>query len=205
MVFGTKVNAAVLTLVQAAASGRWSEPWDLVDSLELVADEMAFAVAEQQGLLDDLEDQLFRFERIVDAEGQLSALLDDPNIDASRRQSLLDSVLADKVHPLTKSLLEHVVVSRNKRTVGTAVRNLLDLAGARRLRSVARVLSAVELTAAQQQRLTTALTELYGRSITVLTAVDPGVRGGLVVQVGDEIIDGSVASRLASVRNALAS
>jgi F-type H+-transporting ATPase subunit delta len=102
-------------------------------------------------------------------------------------------------------LLGHAVQSLNKRTIGASVRGLLDAAGARRARSVARVLSAIELTAAQQQRLAVALSELYGRSITVLTAVDATVRGGLVVRVGDEIIDGSVAARLASVRNALAS
>ena len=78
------------------------------------------------------------------------------------------------------------------------------MAGARRSRSVARVLSALELTADQEQRLARALTDLYGRPITVLTAVDPSIRGGLVVRVGDEIIDGSVAARLFTVRQALA-
>jgi F-type H+-transporting ATPase subunit delta len=204
-VFGRQVTAPVLALTQAAATERWSDPWDLVDSLETVGDEMSFAVAEKQGVLDEVEDELFRFERILDSEGRLSTLLDDPNASTERRMGLLDTVVAGKVHPLTMSLLGHAVQSRNKRTIGTSVRSLLDAAGALRARSVARVLSAIELTGAQQQRLAAALSELYGRSITVLTAVDAGVRGGLVVRVGDEIIDGSVAARLASVRNALAS
>ena len=156
-------------------------------------------------MLDDVEDELFRFERVLDSEDQLASLLDDSNVDAKRRVGLLDSVVAAKVHPLTTSLLEHAVESPNKRMLAVAVHRLLDLAGSRRSRSVARVLSATELTAAQQTRLAKALTEIYGRSITVLSAVDPSVRGGLVVRVGDEVIDGSVAARLASVRQALAS
>jgi F-type H+-transporting ATPase subunit delta len=203
-VYGSRVKPTVLTLLQAAAAERWSEPWDLVDSVEAVGDEMIFAVAEQQGALDEVEDQLFRFERILDAEGRLSTLLDDPNVAVERRAGLLDTVVAGKVHPLTKALLDHAVASLNKRTIATSVHGLLDMAGTRRRRSVARVLSAIELTDTQQQRLAVALSELYGRSITVLTAVDASVRGGLVVRVGDEIIDGSVAARLASVRIALA-
>jgi F-type H+-transporting ATPase subunit delta len=203
-IFAAKIAAPSLELVKAAAAARWSDPWDLVDSLEAVGDDMIFAAAEKQGVLDEVEDELFRFERILDAEGQLATLLDDPNADLVRRTGLLDAVIADKVHRLTKALLDHAVASLNKRTISTSVHNLLDLAGARRARSVARVISAIELTAAQQQRLSVALTELYGRSITVLTAVDASVRGGLVVRVGDEIIDGSVAARLASVRLALA-
>jgi F-type H+-transporting ATPase subunit delta len=203
--FGGKVSAPVVELVQAAAVGRWSEPWDLVDALELVGDEMVLGVAEQQGDIDQVEDELFRFERLLDAEDQLATLLDDVNMTAQRRVGLLDSIITGKVHPLTKLLLDHAVASRNKRTIATSVRSLLDMAGARRARSVARVLSAIELSGDQQQRLARALSELYGRSITVLTAIDPNVRGGLVVRVGDEIIDGSIAARLVSVRNALAS
>jgi F-type H+-transporting ATPase subunit delta len=203
-VFGGKVSAPVLSLVQAAAVGRWSSPWDLVDSLEICADDMVFAVADHAGALDDVEDQLFRFERVLDSEGQLSTLLDEAVTPAERRVQLLDSIVDGKVHPLTKSLLDHAVTSQNKRSIAVAVHSLLDVAGERRSRSVARVLSALELTADQQQRLASALTELYGRPITVLTAVDPSIRGGLVVRVGDEIIDGSVAARMFTVRQALA-
>jgi F-type H+-transporting ATPase subunit delta len=66
------------------------------------------------------------------------------------------------------------------------------------------VTTAVELSAEQQQRLAAVLTALYGRPINVRTAVDPTVRGGLVVRVGDELIDGSITSRLLSARTALA-
>jgi F-type H+-transporting ATPase subunit delta len=204
-VLAGKVGDQTLELVEAAARGRWSDPWDLVDSLEVCADDMVFAVAERSGALDELEDELFRFERVLDTEAQLPTLLDDVLATPQRRVGLLDSIITGKVDALTKLLLDRAVASVNKRSVATAVHALLDMAGARRSRSVARVLSAVELTGAQQTRLAAALTDLYGRPITVLTAIDPGIRGGLVVRVGDEIIDGSVAARLLTVRQALAS
>jgi F-type H+-transporting ATPase subunit delta len=204
-IFDGKVSASVLQVVEAASSGRWSQPWDLVDSLELVGDEMLFSVADRLGVIDEVEDELFRFERVLESEGRLSTLLDDGNVTPARRVALLDTLIGAKVHPLTKALLDQAAGSPNKRMIAGSVRDLLDIAGTRRAKSVARVLSAVELTDAQQQRLQTALTEIYNRPITVLTAVDRSVRGGLVVRVGDEIIDGSVAARLASVRNALAS
>jgi F-type H+-transporting ATPase subunit delta len=199
-----KVSALAIELTQAAVRLRWSSPWDLADSLELMANDSLFAAAESQNSLDEVEDQLFRFERILDAESSLTTLLDEQVVPASRRVALLEQVLGQKVGPITLSLLSHAVSSERTHGVTNAVHDLLDEASARRERSVARVLSAVELSASQETRLAAALTELYGRVISVRTAVDPSLRGGLVIQVGDEVIDGSVASRLANVKAALA-
>jgi F-type H+-transporting ATPase subunit delta len=85
-----------------------------------------------------------------------------------------------------------------------AIDDLLEEAAARRAESTARVLSAVELSTEQLDRLTSALGQVYGRAMTVRAATDPAVRGGLVVRVGNEVIDGSVATRLLTARSALA-
>ncbi|MGI8666324.1 MAG: F0F1 ATP synthase subunit delta [Jatrophihabitans sp.] len=199
-----KVGASALQIVREAVSLRWSASWDLVDSLELIADEALFSAAEQDGIADRIEDELFRFERILDAQSELTVLLDEASATADRRVALLDSVLGDKVHPITRQLLSHAVSSRRKHTVSFAIDELLEAASRRRNRSVARVVSAVELTTEQQSRLTAALTELYHRPISVRIALDPMVRGGLVVHIGDEVIDGSVAARLTQARSALA-
>jgi F-type H+-transporting ATPase subunit delta len=159
--------------------------------------------AEHDGSLDQVEDELFRFERILDSRSDLSSLLDVSTVPAKRRMQLLDSVLADKVHPITRELLEHAVTSRRRHAVSFAIDDLLDEAARRRERSIAKVVSAVELTAEQQARLAEVLGEQYHRSISVRVAVDPSVRGGLIVRIGDEVIDGSVATRLTEVRRAL--
>lgn len=199
-----KVSASTLQVVRDAVSLRWSSPWDLVDSLELIADEALFGAADNDGILDRIEDELFRFERVLDAQSELAVLLDDVSATTERRVQLLDSVIGSKVHPITRELLEHAVSSRRKHTVSFAIDELLEAAAKRRDRSVAKVTTAVELTADQQHRLAAALSELYRRPISVRTALDPAVRGGLVVRIGDEIIDGSVAARLTQARSALA-
>jgi F-type H+-transporting ATPase subunit delta len=202
--FDGKVGASSVQLVRDAVGLRWSTPWDLLDALEAVADDGLFAAAEQEGALDNVEDELFRFGRILDAESSLATALDDASADAERRIALLRDVVGDKVAPTTRLLLEHAVGSQRKRTLAGAVDELLESAAARRERSIARVLSAVELTRGQQSRLAAALSDLYGRPIDIRTAIDPSVRGGLVVRVGDEVIDGSIATRLADARKSLA-
>lgn len=202
---GGKIGAKALELVQAAVSLRWSSPWDLADGIESAGDDALFAAAEKSGGLDQVEDELFRFERILQSEGQYAALLDEVSAPADRRRELLSTLLQGKVSPVTLALLRHAVGSERKRSITLAIDDLLEKATARQERSVARVVSAVPLTDQQQERLAAALSSLYGRAISVRTAIDPEVRGGLVVRVGDEVIDGSIATRFAAARAALAS
>jgi len=199
-----KLGDPALQLVKAAVSQRWSSPWDLADALEIIADETLLVAADKQGKLDDVEDELFRFERILGNSGELAAALDEAGVPAQRRRALLDSVLNGKVFPITAELLGHAVSSGRKRSLLLAIDDLLEASAARRARSVARVISATELTPEQTSRLGAALSQQYGREINVRTAIDPEVKGGLVVRVGDEVIDGTVAGRLAAARAALA-
>jgi F-type H+-transporting ATPase subunit delta len=199
-----QVGAQTIEIVKVAVAQRWSSPWDLAEALERAGDDSLFASAESQGLLDSVEDELFRFERILDGAGELAELLDEQDVDAERRVSLLDTVVAGKVHPITLQLLHHAVASERKTGINLAIDDLLDVAAARKAQSVARVASPIELSAEQQSRLAAVLTEMYGRPINVRTAVDPSIRGGLVVRVGDELIDGSITTRLLQARSALA-
>jgi F-type H+-transporting ATPase subunit delta len=202
--FHGQVGRQALDLARTAVQLRWSTPWDLTDALESAGDDALFAAAEKDGSLDRVEDELFRLERILDANGEAVGLLDDQVVDPARRIALLDSLVARQVSPVTLALLHHAVSSQRKRSLVLAIDDLLEAASARQELSVARVLSAVPLSDAQEQRLAAALTEIYGRRISVRTALDPDVQGGLIVRVGDEVIDGSIASRFASARAALA-
>ncbi len=203
-IFGGKIGDRAVAITRQSAQLRWSTPWDFADSLELAGNDALFTAAEKSNELSDVEDELFRFQRILDDQSDLSALLDEQDIDGARRVGLLDSVIDGKVTPTTKALLDQAVRSERKRTLTLAIDDLLDDASARRERSVAKVLAAAPLTDAQQDRLAGELSSLFGRQISVRTAVDPAIRGGLIVRVGDEVIDGSVATRLANARAALA-
>jgi F-type H+-transporting ATPase subunit delta len=202
--FDGKIGASSMQIINDAVSLRWSTAWDLLDALEITADEVLLGAAEQAGRLDTVEDDLFRFERVLDGDSRLTTLLDDYSADASRRAALVERLVSGKADETTTRLLLHAVTSQRKRSITHAVDDLLELAARRRNRSTARVVSAVPLTDAQERQLAATLTDLYGRTITVRTAVEPSIRGGLVVRVGDEVIDGSIVARLNGAKAALA-
>ncbi|RDI33058.1 ATP synthase F1 subcomplex delta subunit [Lentzea flaviverrucosa] len=203
--FAGKVSEATLQILVAVVTARWSSPRELVDGVESLARTTLLVRAERDGQLDSTEDELFRLGRIVAGSNELELLLADPAGDVSGKVALVDSLIQGKVSPVTKTLVGQLV--RNPRGVRVAdgLSELADLAAKRRQRSVAHVRSAVALTAEQVDRLTATLTTIYSRPIALHVEVDPSLGGGLTIKIGDEIIDGSVAGRLAALRRNLAS
>jgi F-type H+-transporting ATPase subunit delta len=198
--FGGKVSRASLRVLGDVAASRWSRPRDLVDGVEELAWQALLAVAERDDSLDDVEDELFRFGRILVAQPRLAALLGDQTTPAAGRVELLDTVLAGRTRPITSRLLEQVVRSPRRRPLPEIVEQLVDRAAARRQRSVAYVTAAGPLPAEQEQRLIDVLEAIYRRPISLKIDLDPALLGGLVIRVGDEVIDGSVAARLEQAR-----
>lgn len=203
-VFDGKVGTSTSQVVKDAVALRWSSAWDLLDALEVTADDVLLTVAENEGALDEIEDELFRFERVLDASSSLTTLLDDYSADPAGRAAVVRQLFEGKVRPVVLQLLEHAVTSQRKRSIVHAIDDLLELGARRQERSLARVVSAVPLTDAQEQRLAERLSDIYGRQMSIRTAIEPSIRGGLVVRVGDEVIDGSIAARLMNARQALA-
>lgn len=198
--FGSKVSRISLRVLGDVVASRWSRPRDLVDGVEELAWQALLAFAERDDSLDDVEDELFRFGRILVGQPQLAALLGDETTPAGRRAELLDTVLAGHTRPVTARLLEQAVRSPRRRPLPEIVEQLVDRAAARRQRSVAYVTAAGPLSAEQEQRLVDALGAIYRRPISVKVDVDPALLGGLVIRMGDEVIDGSVAARLGQAR-----
>ncbi|MBW0114399.1 F0F1 ATP synthase subunit delta [Pseudonocardia abyssalis] len=194
-----KVGERTLDVVSGIVGSRWSQSLDLVEALETVARRATLAVAEKDGSLDEVEDQLFRFGRILDREPELTALLADATQPEDKRTALLDSVLGrDRVSPVTAALLRQTVRIPRGRHLDIAAEELSELAAARRDRYVARVITAVALSDEQERKLADTLTRIYGRPMSLQVELDESLLGGLVVEVGGEVIDGSVAGRLAA-------
>ncbi|UOY01400.1 F0F1 ATP synthase subunit delta [Blastococcus sp. PRF04-17] len=202
--FGSKVSDTALDLVETVARQRWSRPLDLVDAFTHLAIEASLDAADARGELDSVEDELFRFGRIVGGDRELARILSDRSAPPEGRSALLDRLLSGKVSPVTEQLLRNVLTGAHTGNAENAIERLSDVASRRRGQSVARVTSAVELTPAQEQQLTEVLGRLYGRTIGLQVTVDPSVLGGLIVQVGDEVIDGSIAHRLEAAERRLA-
>lgn len=203
--FGQKVGAKTQQILSDVVSARWSRPADLLEALEVLARRALLGVAETNGELDEVEDELFRFGRILDREPELNSLLTDANTAGDKRAELLRGVLGGKVAPTTASLLEQTVRTPRGRALDLAANDLAELTAARRDRYVARVKTAVALSEEQERRLTETLTRMYGRQMSLQVELDPDLIGGLVVQVGGELIDGSVSGRLAAAQRQLPS
>jgi F-type H+-transporting ATPase subunit delta len=202
--FATKLSGTALDLVETVARQRWSRPIDLVDAFTALATEAALDAADARGELDSVEDELFRFGRIVGGDRELARILSDRKSSAEGKAALLDRLLSGRVSPVTEQLLRNVITGPHVGTAEVAVERLSEVASRRRGQSVARVTSAVALTPEQEQRLAASLTRLYGRTVGLQVTVDPSVLGGLIVQVGDEVIDGSIAHRLEAAHRRLA-
>jgi F-type H+-transporting ATPase subunit delta len=202
--FSGKVDDHTLDLLRTAVSQRWSAEADLRVGVEHIARLALLKLAEANGEVDEVEDQLFRFGRILDAEPKLTSLLSDYTIPADRRVALLDKVLeGDDVNQTAKALLSQTVRLLRGERADEAVIDLAELAVARRGEIVAHVTAAADLSDAQHARLTEVLSRIYGRPVAVQLHVDPDLLGGLSITVGDEVIDGSIASRLAAAESAL--
>jgi F-type H+-transporting ATPase subunit delta len=194
--FASRLSPAAVDLVETAARQRWSRPPDLVEAFMTLGTEAALDAAEARGELESVEDELFRFGRIVGGNRELSRILGDRTAPAEGRSALLDRLLSGKVSQVSGQLVRNVLTGPHAGNAQNAVERLSEVASRRRGQSVARVTTAVPLTVAQEQRLTEVLGRIYGRTIGLQVTVDPSVLGGLVVQVGDEVIDGSIAHRL---------
>ncbi|MDF3050960.1 MAG: synthase subunit delta [Pseudonocardia sp.] len=198
-----KVQRPALEAVQAAAAARWSRSADLIDALQTLARTAVLASAEKTGRLDEAEDELFRFGRILDREPELARLLADPVTPIEGRIRLLDQLLSGKVTQTTATLLRQAVELPRGQHLDVLAEELAEMAAARRHRSIARVTTAVRLTPDQEQRLVDTLSRLYGRPMSLQVELDESLLGGLVVRVGNEVIDGSVAGRLETARRLL--
>ena len=194
--FGSKVSPTALDLVETVARQRWSHPIDLVDAFSALATEASLDAADARGELDSVEDELFRFGRIVGGDPELARILSDRKAPMEGKAALLDRLLARKVSPVTEQLVRNVLTGPHVGHAENAIERLSEVASRRRGQSVARVTTAVPLTPEQEQRLTEVLGRIYGRTVGLQVTVDPSVLGGLIVQVGDEVIDGSIAHRL---------
>ncbi|TFV63273.1 F0F1 ATP synthase subunit delta [Geodermatophilus sp. DF01-2] len=195
-VLSGRVSGATLDLVETAARQRWSRPLDLVEATEALATDAALDAADARGELDGVEDELFRFGRIVGGDAELSRILSDRTAPAAGKTALLERLLDGRVSPITAMLLRSHLTGRSIGNAENTIERLSEAASSRRGQSVARVTTAVELTEVQERRLTDLLSRLYNRPMGLQVTIDPSVLGGLVIRVGDEVIDGSIAHRL---------
>lgn len=201
--FGGKVSASAAEVLGDVASQRWAAERDFSDTLESFAVQSLLAKAENEGRIDRVEEELFRFERIVAADPELRDTLSPRNTDGAGKSGVVDTLLNGKAAPETIRLVEQAVTTPRGRRLDQVLEDYLKLAGTRRNELTALVTAAHPLDEQQQARLRTALEGMYGKKVTLHIVLDPSVVGGIRVQIGDEVVDGTVSRKLSEVRRDL--
>lgn len=162
--------------------------------------EAIFSVAQAEGALDRVGDELYRVARTVEGEPELLDVLSDPALDVARKLEIIDGLLSGRAHPQTVSALMYVVQAGKVRQVVAIADALAQRVAEMRAHAVAEARTAVPLTDEQQHQLADAIGRATGKRVDLKVIVDPDVVGGVVVRVGDTVIDGSVARRLSELR-----
>ena len=162
--------------------------------------EALFNVVRAEGQLDTVEDELYRFGKLVESNHELRQALSDQGADPASRIKVLEELLGDRVSPHTLGLLTFIVSQGRARQLPQILEELSARAAQARNSVVAEVRSAVPLDAEQRQRLAEALASATGKQVEVKAIVDPAVIGGVVAKVGDTVIDGSIRRRLEQLK-----
>jgi F-type H+-transporting ATPase subunit delta len=162
-----------------------------------------YSVANAEGQLDAVGDQLFAVGQAVESNDELRDALGDPHLPVARRQQIVEDLLGAKASDVTVGLVSMVVAAGRGRDLPVIVDALLKASATDQGRKVAEVRSAIDLSADQRTRLAAALKQATGHDVDVRVTVDPSIEGGIIARVGDTVIDGSVRHRLGRLRDAM--
>lgn len=199
-----KVSNGTVGIVSVLAGQRWAQERDLTDTLERFAVEATLKEAEAAGALDQVEDELFRFERLVDGSPELRDALANRQGDPQGKAEVISRLLEGKARPETVRLARQAVLAPRGRRFDRTIEEFLDVAAERRQQLTAVVTTAVDLTQEQRTRLAAALQQIYSKPVQLQIVHDEDVIGGIRVQIGDEVVDGTVLRRLDEAKRHLA-
>jgi F-type H+-transporting ATPase subunit delta len=162
--------------------------------------EALFKVVQTEGDLDRVEDELFRFGKLLESNHELKQALADPAIDRSQRVKVLEELLSAKVSPHTLGLLTFIVTQDRAKQLPQILDEVSSLAAESRKAVLAEVRSAVPLDDKQRGDLAAALSKATGKTVELKVMIDPSVLGGVHARVGDTVIDGTVRRRLEKLK-----
>ncbi len=199
-IFG-ELSTSARALLEGMVADRWSSGDDLLAGIEEIGIR-AVAASAPAGV--SVESELFAFGRAVASDAELELAIGSKRGDAAGKLSLVQGLLGGSASPQTVAIAGHLVQQPRGRRIGALVREGAELVADAAGKGVATVTVARALTDAQREAIAASLQRRYGRAFTINQVVDPAVIGGVRVQVGDEVIDGSVAARLTELKLRLA-
>jgi len=197
--FSGRISDESREVARFAVAQRWTRDAHLSLAVEELAVEAFLANAQRHGRLGQVEDELFRFNRIAQGHSDLQAAFSDRRASGSSKSDLVKTLLSDRVAPETLRLTSHAVATPTAR-FDRALESYQLIAARRQEQVTAVVTSATELSDQQLERMGTALSKQYGQTVNINVVVDPEVLGGVRVEIADEVIEGTISNRLSDAR-----
>lgn len=199
-VFGAAFGKTTIDLLTTAVEQRWSSSSQLVDGIE----ELAVRAAAISAPGVDVDGELFSASRLVADNPEIELALGSRLGDDSAKGALIETLLRGRASDATILIVSSLVQQPRERRVRQLLSHAMDLVADQRGSIVATVVTASPLKPAQSERLSAVLTGRYGKKVGLNEVIDPSIIGGLRVQIADDVIDASVSSRLADLRQRLA-
>ena len=162
-----------------------------------------FSIAEVEGAIDKVENELTALRRILGSNFELKGFLDDLSIETEGKTKALTELFEGKLSPITFNLVCTAVSLGKQHSLAAVAEIFSGLASRHRGQVTVEVVTAVDLTEEMAQKLKQALAKLLKKQIYLVETKDPSILGGCVVKVGDQIIDGCLRTRLQRLRASL--
>jgi len=200
---GSRISDKALAIASTAVTQRWSSPSDLLIAMEQIAIQAEAGAANSRGELDKLEEEIFAFGRALVANQDLRNALNGNPDAVAEKKALVNNVLKSATSS-TRALISQIVNGLWGRSIENALSDIAHATAEHRSLVVAHVQSAIDLTADQKAKLASALSKQVGQAVRVNVETNPKVIGGVSIRFRDELIDGTVISRMAEASQALA-
>ncbi|GGF25603.1 F0F1 ATP synthase subunit delta [Subtercola lobariae] len=199
-VFGDDLSTDALSLLTTIASATWSSTDDLLSGIE----EVALRVIATSAPADlSIESELFEFGEAVSSDSGLELAVSSSFGAPEAKVALINALLHGRASEQTVVIVRHLVLQPRGRRIEELLNTAATIVADTKNQSIATVTSATPIAPAQLDRLRVALGRTYGRELTINQVVDASVLGGLRVQIGGDVIDGSIESRLNDLRQKL--
>jgi len=202
--FGKSVNKVALEILIEAVSLRWSSSMDFAGAFEQLAIEAEATAANGDGTIDRVQDELFAFQSVLSDNQDLRRVLGALSGSVAGKAEIIHSLVADKVAPSTLRLLTYMVNDLAGRVIDQVLEVYVQAVAARRNRLIVLVRSRSALTSAQAEKLTALMIEQVGQPVHLNFELDASVIGGVSVRFADELVDGTISTRLLEAGRALA-
>ena len=202
--FGKSVTTKVLDILTEAVSLRWSSSIDFASAIEQLAIEAEATAANNDGSIDNVQNELFAFAGILSQNQDLRRVLGTSAGSPTGKIELIRSLIGAKVSPSTLRLLTYMVNDLAGRVIDHVLEIYVQAVAARRNRLIVLVRSRSPLSPAQAEKLSALMIEQVGQPVHLNFEIDPSVIGGVSVRFADELVDGTISTRLLEAGRALA-